>query len=142
MNNKIWSSQLFGQDTCLWVGGYNDKATSRKISSIPIGMIPEFTQLGPKGEVVALGWRRIFSKVRQVAKIPQAHIENAFGVSLEVQGSDGFCWSCKKVGKLVKATSKGQQCDFHRQVLDRVRQASRLKEDNKQRSARYANLNG
>jgi hypothetical protein len=130
---RIWTSKIFGEDTCLWVGPENNAAASRKISSMPIGMIPEFTQLGPEGTVIALGWRRIFEKAMQVAGLNRGHVESAFGVTLTTEGRDGYCWSCKKQGKLTKATSKGQQCDFHRQVLDTAYRARQQKADEKEK---------
>ena len=131
VDKRIWTTSLFGEETCIWRGEAGNKENSKKLSSVPIGVVPEFTQLTPDGLVFALGWRRILEKCVNFGGLNRGHVENAIGVTLTVEGHDGFCWSCKKAGKLVKATSKGQQCDMHRQILDTVKRAAQDKADKK-----------
>ena len=138
IDKRIWTTKLFGEETCLWFGGHSNKLASKKISSIAIGVVPEFTQLGPGGEVIALGWRRLFEKCIKVAKIKRAYIENAFSITLDISGEDGFCFSCKKAGKLNRATSKGTQCSMHRQVLDTVAKVKQDKIDRRAMAQRSA----
>lgn len=131
IDKRVWASTRYGMDACLWVGVHGNVDNSKKISSIPFGVVPEFTQLGPTGDVIALGWRRIFEKCVKFGRIESAHIENAFKISMDKKGEDGFCFSCKKTGKLTRADSKGAQCSMHRQVLDTVAKATQAKADSK-----------
>ena len=107
-----------GGSTCLWVGPIGDSETSKKITGFTTGVIPEFTQLDMDGNIIALGWRRIFEKCIRRKAVRSVDVENAFNVTMDVEGTDDLCISCRKAGKIVPATSKNHQCDFHRQVLD------------------------
>jgi len=130
INQKIWAATTYpmhieapsigiaGGATCLWFGPSGDTTASRKITGFTTGMIPEFTQLDMDGNIIALGWRRIFEKAIRKRAVRAIDVENAFNVTLDIEGTDDLCISCRKAGKIVPATSKNHQCDFHRQVLD------------------------
>ena len=130
VDSRVWTqSILFGPPTCLWVGEDQNPQASRKISAIPIGIIPEFTQLDPNGKILALGWRRILEKCVSAGRMNRAKIEKAFGKTLDVSGPSGQCISCKKLGKDVPANGKGSQCDFHRNVLSQAYRARQQKDE-------------
>ena len=130
INPKIWAATTYprhisapsigiaGGSTCLWVGTSGDTVSSRKITGFTTGMIPEFTQLDADGNIIALGWRRIFAKAIGKRAVRAVDVENAFNVTMDIEGTDDLCISCRKAGKIVPATSKNHQCDFHREVLD------------------------
>jgi len=137
VDSRVWTqSVLFGPPTCVWIGEHQNPKASRKISAISIGVIPEFTQLDPNGMVVALGWRRILEKAIKNGRMNRAKIEKAFGRTLDISGSSGQCYSCKKVGKNVKADS-GDQCNFHRGVLNNAERARQVKQESLYQRRKY-----
>lgn len=139
INPKIWSAKYYtakttgmgvdGWNTCLWVGPKGNTKHSRKISGYVTGVIPEFTQIGFDGKYAVLGWRRILQKAIKRKAIRAIDAEVAFSISMEISGTDSLCISCTRMGKSIKATSKNNQCDFHRNLLDLVAQKNQQKSD-------------
>ena len=130
VDRRVWTdSVLYGPPTCLWIGEHQNKKASRKMSSIPTGVIPEFTQLAPEGMIVALGWRRILEKCIRYGRMDRAALEKAFGRTLDVGGEGKNCRSCKQLGQDVKANGKGAQCDFHSNLIKKVWQERQEKDE-------------
>lgn len=135
----IWSPGKTTGITCLWHGFPGRKDRSKKISAFIPGVIPEFTQLDEKGFVMQLGWRRILQKAVWYKAAMQVDIEKAFGVTLDVRrgAEDGVCFDCRKQGKMTKATSANNLCDFHSQLLKQVDKAESFKNDLKWLRRKY-----
>lgn len=89
---------------------------AKKITALPVGVIPEFTQIGPTGMVEALGWRKIFEKVVKSKATTRRKIEREFKVVLDSDGSDGSCTGCRKEGKLSRAEHASGLCVDHESV--------------------------
>ena len=127
----IWSPGDRLGITCLWVGFPGSKTQSRKISGYKPGVLPEFTQLDPAGQIITLGWRRILEKAVQRGAARQVDVEKAFGVTLDIKegAEDGYCPDCAMKGHKVKARSSGNLCNFHAGLVKQVEQSRQQKRD-------------
>jgi len=125
----IWYPGMRLGITCLWYKHIGRKG--HKITGIRHGPVPEWTQLDDKGEVITLGWRRIFSKVIKRKAATTEQIEQAFGVTIALGGMDSLCSWCRKSAKTVKATSPSGYCDMHERVRLQVVRSGQLKDEAK-----------
>lgn len=110
--------------TCLWLGEAG--GTAQKITSMRIGVLPEYTQLGPDGLEVCKGWRAIFEKVIKSGAARREQIERAFGVTLALMPETLLCRECLRRGKRRKNNGGvHQNCKFHenaRLMSERLRE--------------------
>ncbi len=98
--------------TTLWVA--SSDGTSRKISAYNYGAIPEFTQIGPHGDIIAKGWRAIFEKVVRCKAASRKAIEKKFRVNLELGDPDTvYCGKCRISGQFVKSENASGLCYMH-----------------------------
>lgn len=112
--------------TSIWLG---DPKVGKKICGFRLGAIPEFTQMGPKGELLCTGWRRVFAKCISARVATQAQIEREFKVVLVSDGRDGSCSQCRREGRFTKATSKNRKCDVHDRIMKIVQKAKERKKE-------------
>lgn len=97
--------------------GWRKKA--RLICSMPADFVPEFTQIGPDGLIIARGWRSALEKVIRSGAATRAALEMEFGTVLSREGSDdGACWHCRKEGKTTPPNGgKEGMCDLHDSII-------------------------
>lgn len=106
---RWYPGQKMGMTT-LWLGMPGE---GKKISAFRLGPIPEFTQLGPTGQLVSKGWRQIMLRCMDAKVVTARQLEREFKVVLETDGRDGTCTKCRKEGRLIAATSDHRLCDIH-----------------------------
>jgi hypothetical protein len=147
LNPYIWADQSY-PGGLWWPGGKTDKQTAlwfkkQKITAITAGPVPEFTQQYSNGNIMAKGWRAIFSKAIKSKAVTKQAIEQKFNVILDVDGdlSDGTCPHCRRMGKTTKSTSAKGLCDFHCGVQRNVAKGMKLKKLMKQIGRTYASSN-
>jgi hypothetical protein len=139
INPRIWVEENYPEGvwfpgkasglTCMWYGEAQNKEHSKKITGFVPGMIPEYTQLNPNGHIMNLGWRRILEKVISSGACRRAHLENAFGITLDLhEETDGWCHDCLQAGKRIPSTGAHNRCHFHTHLasmMERVREKKR-----------------
>ena len=104
---QILSAQHLPGITCLWLG-------PAKITSMRIGVLPEYTQQGPDGLEVCKGWRAILEKVIKCGAATRGQVEQAFGVTLALMPKSLMCQECLRRGKRRKHNGGVRQlCRFH-----------------------------
>ena len=105
--------------TALWLG---DPATPGNIPicAMPIGVVPEFTQIAPNGTLIARGWRSVLDRVIKRRAATRGQLERAFGYISEADGLDKNCVKCRKLGNTVRATSHGGLCNVHSDLMKQV----------------------
>jgi hypothetical protein len=106
--------------TTLWFGDQPGGPTAKKITAYTPGPIPEWTQIGPFGDIIAKGWRAIFYKVVRSGAATRAQIEKEFNVSLAVLGRERrLCPRCMRESGARRPTNGGARglCDFHDDVV-------------------------
>ncbi len=96
----------------LWLG--DPGGANRKITGFAYGAIPEFTQLGPHGDIITKGWRAIFQKVVRCKAASRKAIEIRFRVNLSLGDKDTvYCGRCRRDGQFVKSENMSGLCNLH-----------------------------
>ena len=83
--------------TSLWLGEPWAKG-SKYLGAFHLGAVPEFTQIGPDGKMIAKGWRSIFDRIIKNRLATQAAIERVFRINLDYAGTDSLCVRCAREG--------------------------------------------
>lgn len=94
--------------TSLWLGPPH---TGIKITAFPLGTIPEYSQLGPNGQLIVKGYRAIFEKCIQSGFVKRKAVEQHFGIVLSYDGTDGSCPQCRKEGNITGAAHLSGLCE-------------------------------
>lgn len=113
--------------TTLW---YGEPFKGRKITVFRLGPIPEWTQIGPDGLIIARGWRSVLSRVIRSRAVSKHTIEHVFKINMDVCEQDDACPQCRREGLgIVLATSASGMCDTHDHALKQIQKAKRAKKD-------------
>lgn len=113
--------------TTLWLG---EPFKGTKVAAFRLGAIPEWTQIGPDGLIIARGWRSVLSRVIQLKMVTQPAIERVFKINMDIVGADNSCPQCRREGLgLIRATSATGMCDTHDHLLKQISKARRNKKD-------------
>ncbi len=106
--------------TTLWIGDEPGGPRARKITAYTPGPIPEWTQIGPFGDLIAKGWRAIFAKVVRTGAATHRQIEREFKLSLTVDGKEKkLCPRCIRESGARRRNNGGARglCTFHESVV-------------------------
>jgi hypothetical protein len=116
--------------TCLWLGTPSAPG-SRKVCAFSLGVIPQWTVKGPKGQMRKKGWRAIFARLIKVKAATKHDLEREFLVSLDPgdKKGDGLCLHCARAGKSVRATGSGRLCKIHTRIQQIVSKAMEKKKE-------------
>ena len=105
--------QTWGKDlTSIWTG-VPLQPGSKKICAFRLGMIPEFTQIGPDSRVIARGWRAILERVVAMRAAKRTDLERLFNVTMGFDGRDKNCYRCRRFGVVAPSDSPGGMCKLH-----------------------------
>jgi hypothetical protein len=104
-----------GQEVGLYLGNPGNEARAL-ITALPVGLLPEWTQIDPKGRIIAKGWRAVLEKVVKSGAAPRRAIERVFKVNLDITGKDSLCPKCRTAGKRVRGEGASGLCRHHDNV--------------------------
>ena len=114
--------------TALWLGQPSTPG-SKKICAFHLGIMPEFTQIGPDGEILRRGWRSVLRKVITARAATKRTVNRVFKIDIDTDGEDPSCSRCRMEGRTTKADSAGNLCTLHANVKkDALRMAEARKE--------------
>lgn len=120
--------------TSLWLG-QPSMPESKKICAFHLGIIPEFTQVGPDGEILRRGWRAVLRKAIGARAVTKRAVNRVFKIDIDTDGDDPSCTHCRIEGRLTKADSAGNLCSLHANVKkDAARMVEARKESEWQAS--------
>lgn len=107
-----------------------NKNYGKKISAIPMGLVPEFTRLDEdgSGKVICLGWRAIFEKCIRARVASRRAVEKEFKINLQHTGPNGTCVRCQRIGVISRGHGIARACKMHMQVADALKAAKLVKE--------------
>jgi hypothetical protein len=113
--------------TSLWLG---EPFKGKKITVFRLGAIPEWTQIDPKGLIIARGWRSVLSRVIRSRAVSLSAVERVFKISMDVGGPDASCPQCRREGLgIIPATSASGMCNTHDHAWKQIARAKREKKD-------------
>ena len=120
--------------TCIWIGpppfenmaGRPKYKNAKKVCSIRLGYVPEFTQLDEDGELIARGWRDIQRRFIMAGGAEKHRVEQVFEVHLDYEGDDGKCLLCARANLSSKANGRTQLCDEHEEARMSPEQKKKL----------------
>lgn len=99
----------------LWIG---HPRANKKVCALPAGPIPEFTQVGPGGAIIARGWRSILSRAIACKAVRQADVERVFKISVDTTQPEQICQQCLREGLgNHPANGKLGLCDTHDKLV-------------------------
>jgi hypothetical protein len=93
---------------------------------MPADFVPEFTQLGPKGMIIARGWRSVFEKCIKAGAVTAYDVERTFNVSLARIGKDVMCPTCRKHNLKIKGEGASGLCSRHQYAQAQVAYQERM----------------
>lgn len=103
--------------TCIWLG---DPKHGRKVTAFHLGMVPEWTQVGPpeppmypSGRIIRRGWRNILQRCEKHGVASRRELERIFRVNLDIGPPDQSCQNCRMDGKLTFNVHASGLCDSH-----------------------------
>ena len=113
--------------TSLWLG---EPFKGKKITVFRLGAIPEWTQVDPKGIIIARGWRSVLVKVIRSGVASKRDVERIFKIDMSVAGEDNHCPQCRREGLgFVKPNGKWGMCDTHSSAWSQIAKAKRQKKE-------------
>lgn len=113
--------------TSLWLG---EPFKGRKITVFRLGAIPEWTQIDPKGLIIARGWRSVLSRCIRARVVTKTTVERVFKVDMTVSDPGPVCPQCRREGLgNVPATSASGMCNTHDHAWKQIENAKRQKKD-------------
>jgi hypothetical protein len=115
-----YPGQRAGQ-TCIWLG-HPAAEGSDKICAFHLGMIPEWTQVGPDKVMIARGWRSILDLCIRRRVAAKRAVERVFNVRMDIDGKDGLCRICRKDGLKSPVDGKADVCVAHRHAAMNLNQ--------------------
>lgn len=85
----------------------------KKITTFHLGVLPEWSQVGPDGEIMRRGWRSVLAKVIKSGAATKRTVHRIFKCNLDYDDWDGYCDKCRAEGKFEKADTASKLCDLH-----------------------------
>ena len=120
---------LYLGDPSFDIGRTTKDKHAKFICSMPADFIPEFTQIGPKGVIVARGWRSVLAKIMSERLAPVAALEAVFASSMSRDGRDAACPRCRKEGQITKGEGASGLCSLHEYTRTTMAEAERSKRE-------------
>lgn len=99
------------------------------ICSMPADFVPEFTQVGPQGVIIAKGWRAVLEKTMKAGAATRAALELEFGTTLAREDRDVACPRCRENGQVVRGEGASGLCAHHEYVRVATAYRERMVQD-------------
>ena len=113
--------------TTIWLG---EPFKGRKITTLQLGIIPEWTQVDPQGLIISRGWRSVIQKLLQARCVTKRTIERVFKITLDLGKPNDICQQCLKEGRgRIPTKAASRLCDTHDHLIKQVHQNQQRTKD-------------
>ncbi len=110
--------------TTLWLAPnslwYVGMPGGRKLTSMPLGPIPEWSKVDEDGRVLFKGWRAILEKLILTHVITRHQAEATFDITMHGRRKSKYCVKCQQTGVLRNGYGTAVLCTIHDMIHKRT----------------------